>query len=74
MTQGRHRDKRNHICGETFCKNCQQYYIDDHKCCMCSTVIDEVADMKEEEGEVWNCQVMTLATHLGGSISYFTIL
>ena len=51
MTWGRCRDKRNHICGESFCKNCQQYYTDDHKCYMHSTVVDEVTDMKEDERE-----------------------
>ena len=51
MTWGRCKDKRNHICIESFCKNCQQYYMDDHKCYMCSTVVDKVADMKEDERE-----------------------
>ena len=51
MMQGSHRDKKNHRCGESFCKNCQQYYTDDHKCYMCSTVIDEGLNMEEDERE-----------------------
>ena len=31
--------------------HCQQYYIDDHKCYMCSTVIDEGLNTQEDERE-----------------------
>ena len=51
MMQGSCRDEKNHICGESFCKNCQQYYIDDHKCYMHSMVIDEGLNMEEDERE-----------------------
>ena len=51
MMQGSHRDKKNHTCGESCCKYCQQYYIDDHKCYMHSTVIDEGINTKKDERE-----------------------
>ena len=31
------RTLQDHICGETFCRNCQKYYIDNHLCYMRST-------------------------------------
>ena len=44
MQNHKNRDLKNHICGESFCKNCNKYYLDDHLCYMHSTKVNNMYD------------------------------
>ena len=44
MQSHKNRDLNNHICGESFYKNCNKYYLDDHLCYMCSTEVTDMYD------------------------------
>ena len=63
--------KAPHVCGQSHCQNCKQYFIEDHDCFIQTVKVDEAADSKERFYIYYDIEVMQGNTLEGRSSHIF---